>query len=67
MSPREEISQDREGGRVGACATGERIFRNGRGTNVKTNDSGCKAGSRGKAWGREGGTRLQGWLQPPGR
>lgn len=58
MSPREEISQDRERRR-------ERRARQAKGfsgTNVKTNDSGCKAGSRGK--GREG-TRLQGWLQPP--
>lgn len=53
MSPREEIS--REGGWV---ATGERIFRDGRGTNVKTNDSGCKAGSRGKAWERKTVTRV---------
>lgn len=55
-------------------------FQERRGVNVKTNDSGCKERDGEELWkgkgrmGENGGeeehprtTRLQGWLQPPGR
>lgn len=61
MSLREEISQDRERG--GKKRGGERArqAKGFSGTNVKTNDSGCKARSRGKVYGGREGGRARGY------